>query len=417
MATEDKTISERIEGVVDGILRFLIRLVRTSWVILTRPFGWTTILEDADPAERKFILPLTYLVLGGFIYTLIISVYPTGFTNLLDILWFDEEIGQTLKARLKEATSITGLIAAAFPVFLTVTIFAGVAGLLIKDQEHRQTFRRINYYAFGFHCMALFSPLLVLMFLEIATTVIQGPYVEPTLNPEILDALSFVILAGVIGIVLVALVTPLVSLTVWRVRTGKPVLSPIGAVGLIAMMVYAAALTFVLAYTAAIPAQFSLDTNQTPVSEVVLDFVGDQMLLIEANSDGNYTATTELYLVVKNQLEGPFIDKASSIGVRIIKEVQDAEVDFWHDWDSAEVMKDGVPLAVLHVPTAATDIFQVTAKIDLPIEEVQLIQNKKDGGEGGNDYGYFLAVVLNHHGSESVRMVALPWDTEISPRP
>ena len=213
----EKTLSDKIEDTIEGVLRFAVRFARTVAVILATPWKCDRILLEADRRDKRFVRPLTFLAIGGFVFSVTISVYPKGLLGLINIIWFSDEISAVILSRWQEALSVTGLLIAAFPVLLTVTSVAALAGQTFRSEKRRSEFLSLNCYLFGYQYFLFFSFFFFAILQGILGELV-GVEVKEVLGFEKLtfnDTLFAVLVAALVVLFLSALLMPTVGLCLW----------------------------------------------------------------------------------------------------------------------------------------------------------------------------------------------------------
>lgn len=144
-------ISQKIEGTVAGLVRFIGKLFRTHWLIFRHPIRFARIVSDGAILTDDVVAPYTYLTFGGFIFTVAISAVPSGATEAFNSgIWVFEDIVEAIQTRWGEAISLTTLLLASFPVLLTVCLLSNIYARALYPKEHRAAFMDLSAYAFGF---------------------------------------------------------------------------------------------------------------------------------------------------------------------------------------------------------------------------------------------------------------------------
>ncbi|MEE4538265.1 MAG: hypothetical protein V2J51_07220 [Erythrobacter sp.] len=409
------TISERIEAAVEGLLRFIVRFGRTTWTIFRHPLTGIQRVAVADPASRTYVLPLSYLAIGGFAFALVISAFPFGFLNLLDLIWFDDDISRIIYERFQEAFTVTGLLSAAFPVFLCVTICASLARRVLRGPSERHTFTRLNHYAFGYQTFVLFLPMVALIFLDVVVSAINGPYVEPTIDPEGSDALAMILLVVLAVLVVSALLLPALSLSYWRFQFLRTEKSSANALRQIALPLYAFGVFVLVSYAASIPALLAERLSDEPPA-LEIDIVGDPVFTARVASDGSIEAEARLNVVFYNNPDKALIAEARDVSLYLVREQDGAEPEFWYA-DDEEVRSSGASLDILIVPASQALVLGVSGVIPLPDEAVDLIKDKAAGKPTSNDYQLYLGVRYSRAGTTLERSLAFDADAAFSSLP
>ena len=406
------SISEKIEDAVEGILRFFTRLFVTTWTIFRHPLSCGSILLAADPTERRFVLPLTYLTLGGFIFALVISAYPFGLWNILDTIWFGEDISKNLYERWNEALSITGLLTAAFPVFLSVTLFAALVSRLFPAGELRDQFRTLTYYAFGYQTLLFFFMFFVFIGLDLISSAIIGPYHPPQINESLSEFLTNALLIGVVLIFLSPMLMPIIILTRWQVGNFRSARSFANGTKIVLMPVYAIFGLVIISHAASLPAVFK-NKVEPKDPEIALDRIGDDRLVISADSQGEFVANVQVNLVIDNKPAKNLYVETRYVDLYLTMERDDKKADSWHSQDVA-VRFQSQPIDHILISKEDTQIFQVSGTIDLPAETVDLIKKKEAGEDGSNDYRFYLHTKLSVGSSNYDRQIAINYSKAVS---
>ena len=409
------TISERIESAVEGLLSFFVRFGRTTWTIFRYPLTGVQHAAMVDAASRTYVLPLSYLAIGGFAFALVISAFPFGFLNLLDIIWFDDDISEIIYERFQEAFTITGLLSAAFPVFFCVTICASLAKRVLCKPGERHTFTRLNHYAFGYQTFILFVPMVSMIFLDVVLSAINGPYVEPTIDPAVSNALAMSIIGILAVFVLSALLLPGIALSYWRYQFLRAEKNIANALRLVAMPLYAFGVFVLVSYAASIPALMAERFSDAPPA-LEIDIVGDPVVLARDAGDGSIEAEARLNVVLYNNPDKVLIAEARDLTLFLEREEDSAEPEYWYAKDE-EVRDGGAALNILIVPARQALVLEVSGTIPLPDEAVQLIRKKAAGTPASNEYQLFIGVRYSRGGTTLNRSLAFAVDAALAALP
>jgi len=153
----NKMLSVKIDRTIEGFLLFVIRYFVTILHILRHPLSPQLILNKSADNPAVFVQPLTFLAIGAFVFSLLIGVYPAGFSGMLDLIWFVDELKQSVRNNWQYAISVTSLITTGMPVIFTITGISALIGkLLFRDAGIRSIWFKANCYAFGFQSITLF---------------------------------------------------------------------------------------------------------------------------------------------------------------------------------------------------------------------------------------------------------------------
>lgn len=204
-----KGLSVKIDETIEHFLLFLGRYGQTVYSIARYPLSPQRLLNDYEQTTHSFVRPLTFLTIGAFCFSLLISVFPKGIEALPYILFEADSVKALLKERWKDAFSITTLFTTGMPTILTVVLISKLSGkLFYKDAVIRTKWFHLNCYAFGGQMILIFA----IFFLDAAieSFVILVPSLEDIqLNDE-----AFAWLGGslLLATIFVALFCPLLVL-------------------------------------------------------------------------------------------------------------------------------------------------------------------------------------------------------------
>lgn len=410
----NQSISERIEAAVHGLLSFFARFSRTTWTIFRYPLTGIQRVAVADPGSRTYVLPLSYLAIGGFAFTLVLSAYPFGLLNLIDLIWFDDEISRTMYDRFSEAFTISGLLVAAFPVLFCVTVCGEFGKKLLCRSEEEETFVRLNQYAFGYQVVVFFIPFVGFMFLDVVFTAINGPYVKSRFNEDLSSLMSWIFII-IFGIIMVSgFLVPLASLSYWRFQFLKAHKDRRNAFGLAAMPVYVVVVFGLITYAASLPAILS-ERFEDASAEIKIDTVGGRDLTVRV-SGGAFKGDARMNLVVYNNPNKPLVTEANNISLFLVVERDGEESLFWYA-QQPQVRQNDHDLDILVIPAKEVQVLEISGAIDLSNEAVDLIRDKAAGKPIGNTYQLLLGLRLQHDGISLDRRVAIDTDAAIAGLP
>lgn len=172
-----KSLSFRIDETIEHFLLFVVRYFRTLFTIIKSPLSPEGILNNTESTPALFARPLSFLAIGAFAFSLLISVYPMGLMGMTDLIWFTDDIKEEIRHNWKQAISITSLVTVGMPVIFSVTGIASLSGFIFfTDARVRKKWFEANCYAFGFQSIMflvvlsldsiLFSFVAIFRFLE-----------------------------------------------------------------------------------------------------------------------------------------------------------------------------------------------------------------------------------------------------------
>jgi hypothetical protein len=404
-----KTLTDRIEETIEGILRFVIRFFRTVIVILFIPWASDRILLRADQSKKEYVRPLTFLAIGGFVFSVTISVYPKGFLGLIDIVWYNEQINETILQRWQEALSVTGLVIAAFPILLTVTTGAALAGLAFQSSWRREEFFSLNCYFFGYQYFLLFSYFFSVILSGILHELMGVEVKEVlgldnvTVSPLVLHGVA----ACLIVVFLSALVMPTVGLCHWtaRVLRRRSIGCKAAACGAVAL--YCLLMLIVCAYTASTPAAFK-QLAAPKLAEIKIDFLENPVVRLSADH-GKSIATMDLNIAIENVPDAHLIAAKSDITVGIVAEFDNKPDQLWPSNDF-KMYSEGRELSAIILEKGRIGQYRLIGTVSLPDETVKLIQQKINKPTETNEYRYFTNIRLRRGSEKTDRRLFLDVD-------
>lgn len=411
----NRTISEAIESSVESILNFALRLVRTTWVMFRHPLRGVQIIAAEDTQSRNFILPLTFLAIGGFCFTLVISAYPFGLLNLFDIIWFSDDIPKIILERINEAFTISGLLITAFPVFVCVTICAGLAQRVLAPKHERATFLRLSYYAFGYQAFVFFLPLIAIVFADVLVSAINGPYVVGLISDTASDAIANTIsIAGAL-MMLSGIVLPLTALTYWRFQFVQSDPSTANYLRLGMTPVFVVLVFGLVTYASSLPTLFN-EMFDEPAPVVEVDTIGDPALILRQHEDGSIYGVAKINLLIHNNPSSALIREVRDVSLFLVKETDGADDELWFA-NELKIGHDGPLADLLLVQPKGTLIAPVSGVFELESEIVEDIKEKIYGIPESNDYGFFLGLRVMHDGQDLERRIAFDYSKAVSVLP
>ena len=407
---QSKTLTDRVEETIDGALRFVIRFFRTVTVILFIPWASDRILLATNQNKKKYVRPLTFLAIGGFVFSVTISVYPKGFLGLINIVWYNEEIGETILSRWNEALSVTGLIIAAFPILLTVSAGAALAGLVFRSTWRRDEFFSLNCYFFGYQYFLLFSYFF---------SVIIGGILHELMGIEVKEVLGLngikanaLVLYGVAACLIIlflsALATPTFGLCRWITRVLRRRSIWLKSAACISITLYCVLMLIVCAYTASAPAAFKQLASPKP-PEVKIDFIQDPTVKITTNRN-NSVAHFDIDIAVENVPDSNLIaTKADDIRIGIVGEFKGKPDEFWPSYDF-KLMSGDRELTGIVLAKGNVGQYRLTGTLALPGSTVELIRQKIAKPTETNDYSFFTNIRVRQGSNQTDRRLFLDVD-------
>lgn len=209
--TAPKRLSTKIDETVESLLLFIVRYFRTIGRILRAPWRPERVLNHATDPASELVRPLTFLALGAFAFAQLMGVFPIGVTGLTAMIWQTDDIKQAISENWTALLSLTSLVTAGLPIILSVAGLAAISSrILFRAEGTRRRWYEASLYAFGFQSVLF----LFLFTLDVAIDSLLAalPLLGRLPLPE--DPASYLLLAILIVLALVALLWPYVFLTV-----------------------------------------------------------------------------------------------------------------------------------------------------------------------------------------------------------
>lgn len=215
---QKKGLSVKVDETIENFLQFLGRYAFTVSSIIRHPLSPEKLLNDYEQTPHAYVRPLTFLTIGAFCFSLLISVFPEGIRALPYILFETANVKGLIKDRWKDAFSVTTLFTTGLPTILTIVLLSRVSGkFLYKDPARRLKWFHLNCYVFGGQMISIFT----IFFLD--TVVDSVLILIPTLSKiQLTDqVLSWLGLSLILSMVGVAVICPLVALVAGNVKLGR----------------------------------------------------------------------------------------------------------------------------------------------------------------------------------------------------
>jgi hypothetical protein len=265
-----KPLSQKIEDTIEGFFRFLLAYMRTTAAMAFRwRLGLSDVLAAQTTRSRTYIYPFTYLVIGGFLFSLIIAAYPQGLLGIADLIWFGDDIATNILTNFTQAFSLSTLLIGGFPTFFAVVLLSGLASRIeTRDHERRRALAAAYRYVFGYQAAMLFF--WTALFIFVPASGIDPCAAVPVLCGD--GALADTVAWGMLlSFPYFFLVAPLIVLTVWRWRLskGRPIARRIGFMS-VGVLVYAVIMA-AYATTASLPARVARYIAPPPTPSVSVE--------------------------------------------------------------------------------------------------------------------------------------------------
>ena len=385
-------ISESIEHGVEGLLRFTARYLRTFWLMLRRPHKCARLLNDSDHPPY-YTRPYTFLAIGGFFFTLVLSAYPRGFTELLDSIWYYDEIMIEIRDHWTEAFTVTGLLLAGIPVLLTSALLGSLYGTLALPSEHRKSFGRIVAFSFGYQALTIFS----FFYLGLILTAIEKiiPYEESlsrlTSSSDILS--SIIAYSLMFGLPFTAFLNPIMAIYSFvqeclpNEKTWKK------GIHLIGVVIFVATTFIAMSYTASLPGA-AREALADPPPTVKISLIGDPQVIAELQTDGSTSIGIDCAFVIDNARDESLTVPLTKLRMLLRKEVENGQnVDL--ETTTVSLKDSQLAIPVIMLPRYSLDYFSAHFETELEPEQVQSLRSSWDSAN--NHYSWDLVI---HIGNE-----------------
>ena len=293
-------ISEKVEEILIGLTQAFCRVLRTTTLITLRPI----VMHRRNKAllrQRVVMPPLSFLIFSCFFLSIIINVYPQGWTILFSPIWLRGEIGQAALQQKESLISLEAIIMNGLPAFFGFWLAAECFSRMLHRSD-RKSAANLACYAFGqltfFFSAACFLPIIGSQTLGVYNESLMGGLWSLKAFIAFGDAL-------IKAILLIGLISPLVLLTV--------VLTPVGAFWDWRLALrFASAFVFLMfgalmaTELGSLPARYSesFDHNPQVIGEVIED-----IQLIGTTDQGPIGA--ELTILVFNPTNKPVLVDAT----------------------------------------------------------------------------------------------------------
>ena len=195
-------LSEAVESGVEGLLRFFVRFLSTArQVVLSPRTGILPLLRDRRQERPRFVLPFTFLAICTFLLSLL---GQTAGVNIIDWVWFADEIGQKVTESLRKEFSLTSVVVQAIPGMLGVLLLAGLYSWLTRPWVLTSRLATTAFaYALGAQSLCLF----LVVFGSIGGTMLLTARLGSGNTP---DMLGYLVLTFGAVVLVAALVGPTV---------------------------------------------------------------------------------------------------------------------------------------------------------------------------------------------------------------
>lgn len=381
------TLSEKIEDAFLGVLRFLRKYIYTHWIMLRHPLSGSDKLLKNINDPTVFSRPVTFLAIGGFIFTLIFSAFPYGGAELLNIIWFDSEISEKLHDRWSEALTITGLITAAFPVLIAVVSISTMYGYNIFPESKRSEFVSLNSYYFGLFSFFIFS----LFIIPTVASLFSHLGFKPSEKDETI--LLYAFWGLILFLTVMSIVLPVIGITRfhWKnIESNRYVVSLLT----IFSPVYVLFLMFILSYVASVPEALK-ELAKPKEPEIIIHTISGPKITLDANSKVASEAQIVYSVVLENQTTSPLVENVS--GLRVYLHLLDGKkvVTSYQLIHERAYNSGGIPRDAIFVKGESAEEYLFQESVLLPIQFRENILNKIDDPVNNNHLSLELEFEIN----------------------
>lgn len=213
----DNSISEKIEEGISGVLRFTARFSRTIAALTIRSGGFFAAL-DRLLREKHIVAPLTFVVIGAYLFSVLLNVFPAGPAAYINVIWFADDIATMINDRGPAFFSISNIIFSGTPMFLTVVALASIYRWCLfrgRSTSQREFIFITTLYAFGYHLALVGGTFVTLVFMGTALELFLDASDDSSLFVYAVDeAFFYVFISGII----LGFVVPIILLTRARLR-------------------------------------------------------------------------------------------------------------------------------------------------------------------------------------------------------
>lgn len=262
-----RRVAEAVEKGVEGVYDFLFRLVRTFWLVSWHRNACQMLVQDRHSDHARYVLPFTYAAVGIFLVSLVAEVAGH---QILDWIWFDQEIPQRIVERLREGVSLVAIAAGSVPAFIYMLALSGVLAWTV----HRRIGRSgramfVTCYAIGTQSIYL---CLAAVFVSTAQLLPDGA-AAPDVGAAVQIGLALLLLACLAGAVIVPVRFFLKSFR--RLRRSKRR----GLARLMAYILVSAVTIWALPFMAALPGLLAAELR--PSDAPTLTIESDPVLYVD----------------------------------------------------------------------------------------------------------------------------------------
>jgi len=232
--------------------------------------------------------------------------------------------------------------------------------------------------------------MVVILFLEIAFFAINGPTVEPQIDPYFSNVLTTILISFLVMFAVSALLLPALSLSYWRYEFLRAEFNSANVVRLIPVPFYAFGVFVLVSYAASIPALMTERfANEPPELEV--EIIGDPAFEATELANGSVEAYAGFNIVLYNNPKKALVVEATDFSIFLAKEKDDVEPKFWYTGDE-KVKNNGSVSEIFVVQADQAMVLNVSGSMSLPIDVVNFIKDKAADKEIGDDYQLYLGV-------------------------
>lgn len=164
MSEPRPSLSLKVEEFVYGIVRFSTLYVRTTFSATAMPRIFNIGIAKAR-RQRRIVHPLSFLIVGCFLFSAIIDTYPEGWSVYFNWIWLSDDISQKITERGGDLFSLTAVVRSGLPTFMCFVVLAQTLSILLaRSRWIRPRVFATIIYAFGLHsasfAFACFLPII-----------------------------------------------------------------------------------------------------------------------------------------------------------------------------------------------------------------------------------------------------------------
>lgn len=318
MSEPRPSLSLKVENFVSGIVRFVNRYARTGLLAVFRPRSFNLGLGRSI-RKKRIVPPLTFLIVGCFLFSIIIDTYTEGWVVYFNWIWLDQEISKKIQERGGDIFSLTAIVRSGLPTFLCFAVLVQLlAWLLAKSRWLRPRVAATLSYAFGLHAgafaIACFLPIIGIYALNPATS-------DSFVSNLWQYGLSYLILGLTVFFAIVAFVSPILLL-IWAAqrREARGALKLVWVRSIAAVPIFFSSI-FLVTELGSVPSRFT--SALTPIAKVEYQSMGDRKFFGKA--PGDISMVTAVFLFHNKTDDLAYIDTSNQLATITLKKPDGTE--------------------------------------------------------------------------------------------